>query len=70
VLKVAPDGKVTTLLQLQSPWSPTGVALFGGDLYVLEYLHTASDNRREWLPRVRKISPDGRTVLIAAIDRR
>ena len=70
VLKIAPDGKVTTLFQLQSPWSPTGVALFGGDLYVLEYLHTASDNRREWLPRVRKISPDGRTVLIAAIDRR
>lgn len=70
VLKVAQDGKVTTLVQLQSPWSPTGVALSGGDLYVLEYLHTASDNRREWLPRVRKISPDGKTAIIAAVDRR
>ena len=70
VLKITPDRKVTTLVQLQSPWSPTGVALSGGDLYVLEYLHTASDNRREWLPRVRKISPDGQTALIATIDRR
>lgn len=70
VLKVTPDGKVATLVQLQSPWSPTGVALSGSDLYVLEYLHTASDNRREWLPRVRKISPDGKTVIIAAVDRR
>ena len=70
VLKITPDRKVTTLVQLQSPWSPTGVAFFGGDLYVLEYLHTASDNRREWLPRVRKISPDGQTALIATIDRR
>lgn len=70
VLKVTPGGQVTTLLQLQSPWSPTGVAVFGNDLYVLEYLHTASDDRREWLPRVRKISSDGKTAIIASIDRR
>lgn len=70
VLRVAPNGKAATLVQLQSPWSPTGVALSGRDLYVLEYLHTASDNRREWLPRVRKISPDGKTAIIAVVDRR
>ena len=70
VLKIAPDRKVTTLVQLQSPWSPTAVALFSSDLYVLEYLHTASENRREWLPRVRKISPDGKTAIIATVDRR
>ena len=70
VLKVAPDRKVTTLVQLQSPWSPTAVALSGGDLYVLEYLHTESENRRAWLPRVRKISPDGKSAIIATVDRR
>jgi hypothetical protein len=70
VLKVTPDRKVTTLVQLQSPWSPTAVALSGSDLYVLEYLHTASENRRDWLPRVRKISPDGKTAIIATVDRR
>jgi hypothetical protein len=72
VLKVTPDRQVTILIQLQSPWSPTGVALHGNDLYVLEYLHTASEpeDRREWLPRVRKISPDGKTAIIASIERR
>src|SRR5688500_4466443 len=29
VLKIAPDGRVTTLLLLESPWAPTDVALFG-----------------------------------------
>ena len=70
VLKVTPQGKVSTVFQAQSPWSPTGVAVFGSDLYVLEYLHTPGDNRREWLPRIRKISPDGKTAILASIDRR
>lgn len=68
VLKITPDGKITTLLQLQSPWSPTGVALFGGDVYVLEFLHTAEDDRRAWLPRVRKIASDGTATVIATVD--
>ena len=68
VLKITPQGKVTTLLQTQSPWSPTGIALFGGDVYVLEFLHTARDVRRDWLPRVRKIASDGRSVIIATVD--
>jgi sugar lactone lactonase YvrE len=68
VLKITPDGKVTTLLQLESPWSPTAVAHFGSDLYVLEFLHTASDVRREWLPRIRKITSDGKATVIATVD--
>lgn len=70
VLRITPDGKVTTVIQLQSPWSPTAVALSGSDLYVLEYLHTAVESRREWLPRVRKIASDGTATIIATIDRR
>lgn len=69
VLKITAEGKVTTILQTSSPWSPTGVAVSGNDLYVLEYLHTASDNRREWLPRVRKLASDGSVVTVATIDR-
>lgn len=68
VLKITPQGKVTTLLQTQSPWSPTGVALFGDNVYVLEFLHTARDVRRDWLPRVRKITPDGKSAIIATVD--
>jgi DNA-binding beta-propeller fold protein YncE len=68
VLKITPKGKVTTLVQTESPWSPTAVALYGGDVYVLEFLHTATDDRRAWLPRVRKIASDGRSVIIATVD--
>ena len=68
VLKITPRGKVTTLVQTQSPWSPTAVALFGSDLYVLEFLHTARDVRRDWLPRVRKIASNGKSSIIATID--
>ena len=69
VLKVTPDGRTTTILQLESPWSPTAVALFGRDVYVLEYLHTEVEDRLLWLPRVRRISSDGRSVIIAAVRR-
>jgi len=68
VLKITPDGSVSTLLQLQSPWSPTAVALCGNDLFVLDYLHTAEDDRAAWLPRVWKIGSDGKATIIATID--
>jgi hypothetical protein len=70
VLKITPDGRVATLVQTQSPWSPTAVALFGTDVYVLEYLHTEVEDRRAWIPRVRKISADGKSVVIATVERR
>jgi sugar lactone lactonase YvrE len=70
VLKIARDKKVAAVLRSESPWSPTGVALSGSDVYVLEYTHTEGDDRREWLPRVRKISSDGRVATIATVDRR
>ena len=69
VLKITADNKVTTVLQTSSPWSPTAVAVSGSDLYVLEYLHIAGDDRQEWLPRVRKVSSDGRVVTVVSIDR-
>jgi hypothetical protein len=69
VLKVDAKGHVSTVLRAVAPWSPTAVAVAGGDVYVLEYLHTASDNRREWLPRVRKISPSGRVSTVGRSTR-
>lgn len=68
VLKITPDGKTTTLLQLQSPWSPTAVALFGSDVYVLEFLHTPDDDRKNWLPRVRKLAANGTDTIIVTLD--
>jgi len=69
VLRITSDEKITTLLQTQSPWSPTAVALSGGDVYVLEFLHTEREVRRDWLPRVRKIASNGESTLVATVDR-
>src|SRR5262249_47504374 len=54
VVKVTPDGKVAVVLKSEGPWSPTGVAVQGENVYVLEYTNTNKDNPDRWLPRVRK----------------
>ena len=69
VLRITPNGSVSILFQTEAPWSPTGVALFGNDVYVLEFLGAASDNRQEMIPRIRKIAPDGSTRIIATVAR-
>jgi hypothetical protein len=70
VLRVDAKGRVSTVLRASSPWSPTAVAVAGRDVYVLEYLHTASDNRAEWLPRVRKISASGQVSTLPSNTRK
>lgn len=69
VVRVDPKGKVRTVLHSSPPWSPTAVAVAGRDVYVLEYLHTAADDRREWLPRVRRISASGSVTILPASTR-
>jgi len=69
VLKITPRGKLTTVLQTTSPWSPTAVAIAPSGLYVQEYLHTATEDRLAWLPRVRKVLPNGDIVSIATVER-
>jgi sugar lactone lactonase YvrE len=68
-IEIKPGGKIRPVLRASLPWSPTAVAVSGKDVYVLEYLHTASDNRREWLPRVKKLGPGGKAALLARVER-
>jgi DNA-binding beta-propeller fold protein YncE len=68
VLKITPDGNITTLFQTQSPWAPTAVAVFRDTVYSLEFSHTDSDNRVEWMPRIRKITPEGKSEIILTVD--
>jgi hypothetical protein len=68
VLKITPAGAVNTILQIESPWAPTAVARYGDTTYVEEYLHTVEEDRLAWLPRIRKISADGRSTIIATVD--
>jgi sugar lactone lactonase YvrE len=71
VLKITPDGKASVILKADRPWSPTGVALGGRDdsLYVLEYANAnGGPNEGEgWLPRVRKLAPDGKVTTLVTI---
>jgi DNA-binding beta-propeller fold protein YncE len=69
VLRIDRRGTVTTVLRAESPWAPTAVALHGNAVYVLEYLHTPGDDRRQWLPRVRKVDASGQVSTIAVVNR-
>lgn len=65
VVKVSPSGKVTSVIESRNPWSPSGVALCGTDIYVLE----SGTMPGYWdAVRVRRKSADG-TVRTLAIVR-
>ena len=68
VVKISPDGKVQTVLKAERPWSPTGVALHRGDVYVLEYTNANGGLGDGWLPRVRKLGRDGKVTTLATIS--
>jgi hypothetical protein len=72
VLKITPQGKVSTVLQEAGPWTPTGVATFHGEVYVLEWHDVTPENlevRSAWIPRVRKIGLDGKITTLATVSR-
>ena len=69
VLKIAPDGKVESVLRAERPWSPTGVAVHGGAVYVLEYTNANGGPDEGWLPRVRTIGRDGKVTTLSTISR-
>jgi hypothetical protein len=69
VVRIDGRGTVTTVLRTESPWAPTAVALHGGAVYVLEYLHTPGDDRRQWLPRVRMVDGGGHVTTLASVNR-
>jgi len=72
VLKLTPQGDVSAILQAPSPWSPTGVAVFGGEVYVLEWQDAPASQtevRRAWIPRVRKVGRDGNVKTLATVSR-
>jgi len=69
VVKIGPDGKIATVLKAESPWSPTGVAIHGEDVYVLEYSHANSEKHEDWQPRVRKLAQDGKITTLATLSK-
>ena len=65
LLKITPDGKVKTILKAERPWTPTGVAVRDGDIYVLEYTNANGPATEGWFPRVRKIGRHGKVTILA-----
>lgn len=68
VLKVTADGKMSTLVKAEDGWAPTGVAMYEKDLYILEYKNAGSSNKRDWLPRVRKVAADGTVTVVGTVS--
>ena len=69
VVKITADGKVETVLKAERPWSPTGIALQGDAIYVLEYPKQDDDHRADWVPRVRKIGRDGKATTLVTFPK-
>lgn len=66
LLKINPDGKVEVALRADPPFFPNGAfATPAGDVYVLEVGFTLPNISSG--PRVRKITPDGKNVILAVV---
>jgi len=66
VLKLNPDGQISTVLKAETPWAPAGVALRGEDLYVAEWTNAQSD-AHDYRPRVRKVGHDGKVATLGTV---
>jgi DNA-binding beta-propeller fold protein YncE len=72
VLKISPEGVISNILQESGPWTATGVAVFHGEVYLLEWHDVTAENlevRSAYIPRVRKLGFDGKITTIATVSR-
>ncbi len=67
VVKITSSGQMSVVMRAERPWSPTGIAVRGDDIYVVEYQHPHSAHREEWLPRVRKLGRDGKVTTLVSL---
>jgi sugar lactone lactonase YvrE len=67
VVRLDPNGRITTVLKAESPWSPTGVALKGEDLYVVEWTNPHNE-QHDYRPRVRIVGRDGKVKLLGSVQ--
>jgi hypothetical protein len=65
LLKITPAGIPEVILHTEPPYFPNGVATLGNDLYVLEVGFTLPNISSG--PRVRKISADGKEIILTTI---
>ncbi len=68
VVKITPTGEATSILISERPWSATGVAVSGQDVYVLEYTNANGPKTEGWRARVRKIAANHRVTTLATFS--
>jgi sugar lactone lactonase YvrE len=66
LVKISP-GSLETVLKSERPWSPSAVALYHGDIYVLEWTNPNEGPTAGWRPRVRKLAADGKLTTLVSI---
>jgi sugar lactone lactonase YvrE len=67
VMKLTQKGEGSVVVRCKKPWSPTGVDVFNGELYVLEFDDETPTQGRSWPLRVRKVGRDGSVVTLARV---
>jgi hypothetical protein len=70
VVKIARDGKVEVILKAERSWSPTAVAVHGGDFYVLVYTNANGGAADVWTPRVLNLAREGKVTTLATVPPR
>ena len=68
-VRITASGQVTTVLRAERPWSPSGVAISDGDLYVMEYDNPLTEYPADGRPRIRKRARDGKVSTLAVMDK-
>ena len=68
VVRITPRGEVTSILISERPWSATGVAVSGKDVYVLEYTNANGSKTEGWRARVRKIAANHAVTTLATFS--
>lgn len=66
LLKISPAGNVVAEFPSETGWTPTGVAVAGTDIYVLEGQSEFFPNEAKG-PRVRKIAADGSAITLGTV---
>jgi hypothetical protein len=64
VIAIEATDRIRTVAQLEAPWFPTGVAVRGGRIWLLEH---GLDGDRNLGPRVRVGAPDGPFTVLAEV---
>jgi hypothetical protein len=69
VLRIKASGQQTIALKAEAPWSPSGVAISDGTLYVMEYDNPLTEYPIDGRPRIRKITRDGAVSTLVVTDK-